>query len=100
MQNKGAVRLLAIIFAAICLYQLTFTYFAVRVERQARHYAQGDVQKERTYLDSMKNEVVYNFIWLKKYTYQECKEREINLGLDLKVGMNVILEIAVEDIIK
>ncbi len=100
MQNKGAVRLLAIVFAAICLYQLTFTYFATRVERQAREYAQGDVVKERTYLDSMKNEEVYNFFFIKKYTYQDCKEREINLGLDLKGGMNVILEIAVEDIIR
>ena len=100
MQNKGAVRLLAIVFAAICLYQLTFTFFANKVERDAREYAQGDVQKERIYLDSMKNEVVYNFIWLQKYTYQDCKEREINLGLDLKGGMNVILEIAVEDIIR
>jgi SecD/SecF fusion protein len=100
MQNKGAVRLLAIIFAAICLYQLTFTYFANKVERDAREYAQGDIQKERTYLDSMKNEEVYNFFWLQKYTYQDCKEREINLGLDLKGGMNVILEIAVEDIIR
>jgi SecD/SecF fusion protein len=100
MQNKGAVRLLAFTFAAICLYQLTFTYFTTKVERDASEYAQGDVNLERTYLDSMKNEVVYNFLWLKKYTYQECKEREINLGLDLKGGMNVILEIAVEDIIR
>ncbi len=100
MQNKGAVRLLAIVFAAICLYQLSFTFFATNVERNAKEYANGDVQKERTYLDSMKNEVVYNFVWLKKYTYQDCKEREINLGLDLKGGMNVILEIAVEDIIR
>jgi len=100
MQNKGAVRLLAIVFAAICLYQLSFTFFATKIERNAEQYANGDVQKERTYLDSMKNEVVYNFVWLKKYTYQDCKEREINLGLDLKGGMNVILEIAVEDIIR
>jgi len=92
--------MLAIVFAAICLYQLSFTYFAVKVERDAKAYAQGDVTKERTYLDSMKNTEVYNFLWLRKYTYQECKEREINLGLDLKGGMNVVLEIAVEDIIK
>jgi SecD/SecF fusion protein len=100
MQNKGAVRLLAFTFAAICLYQLTFTYFSTKVERDARNYAQGDVNLERSYLDSMKNVEVYNFLWLKKYTYQDCKEREINLGLDLKGGMNVILEIAVEDIIR
>lgn len=100
MQNKGAVRLLAIVFAAICLYQLTFTFFAVKVERDAKEYAKGDVTLERTYLDSIKNVEVYNFLWIKKYTYQDCKEREINLGLDLKGGMNVVLEIAVEDIIR
>jgi SecD/SecF fusion protein len=100
MQNKGAIRLLAIIFALICIYQLSFTFFAVKVERDAREFAQGDVRKERAYLDSMKTQVVYNFAWIKKYNYQECKEREINLGLDLKGGMNVVLEIAVEDIIR
>src|SRR6056297_367439 len=100
MQNKGAIRLLAIVFAAICVYQLSFTFFTQKVERNAREYAEGDFSKERAYLDSMKSEEVYNFLWIKKYTYQECKEREINLGLDLKGGMNVVLEIAVEDIIK
>ncbi len=100
MQNKGAIRLLAIVFAAICVYQLSFTFFTQKVERNAREYAEGDFSKERAYLDSMKSEEVYNFLWIKKYTYQECKEREINLGLDLKGGMNVVLEIAVEDIIR
>ena len=100
MQNKGAVRLLAITFAAICLYQLTFTFFTTKVERDARNAANGDPVVERAYLDSMKSVEVYNFLWLKKYTYQDCKEREINLGLDLKGGMNVVLEIAVEDIIR
>src|SRR6056297_1068984 len=100
MQNKGAIRLLAIVFAAICMYQLSFTFFTQKVERNAREYAEGDFSKERAYLDSMKSEEVYNFLWIKKYTYQECKEREINLGLDLKGGMNVVLEIAVEDIIR
>ncbi len=100
MQNKGAVRLLAIVFAAICLYQLSFTYFATKVERDAREHAQGNQELEREYLDSIKNLEVYNFLFVKKYTYQDCKEREINLGLDLKGGMNVVLEIAVEDIIR
>jgi len=100
MQNKGAVKLLAILFAAICIYQLMFTFKALRVEGQAKKYAQGVVEAERSYLDSMKSEEVYNFLFIKKYTYQDCKEREINLGLDLKGGMNVVLEIAVEDIIK
>jgi SecD/SecF fusion protein len=99
MQNKGAIRFFTIILAIVSVYQILFTVFTQKVERAARHYANGDARLERAYLDSMKGEVVYNVLF-KKYTYQECKEREINLGLDLKGGMNVILEIAVEDIIK
>ena len=99
MQNKGAIRLFTIILALVSVYQLLFTVFAQKVERDARSLANGDVSIERSYLDSMKGEVVYNVLF-KKYTYQDCKEREINLGLDLKGGMNVILEIAVEDIIR
>jgi SecD/SecF fusion protein len=99
MQNKGAIRFFTIVLALVSVYQLLFTVFAQKVEREARDYAGGDVRLERTYLDSMKGEVIYNVLF-KKYTYQECKEREINLGLDLKGGMNVILEIAVEDIIR
>ncbi len=100
MQNKGAIRLLAITFAAICVYQLMFTFHSIKVERDAKKAAHGEVSLEKSFLDSMKNEEVYNFLWMKKYTYQDCKEREINLGLDLKGGMNVVLEIAVEDIIR
>ena len=71
MQNKGGVKLLAIIFAAICVYQLMFTFKSLRVESQAKEYAQGVVEAERAYLDSMKNEEVYNFLFIKKYTYQD-----------------------------
>ncbi len=99
MQNKGAIRFFTIVLALVSIYQLLFTFFAQRVEKDAREYARGDVRLERSYLDSMRGEVVYNVLF-KKYTYQDCKEREINLGLDLKGGMNVILEIAVEDIIR
>lgn len=99
MQNKGAIRFFTIVLALVSVYQLLFTVFTQKVERDAREVANGDVRIERSYLDSMKGEVVYNVLF-KKYTYQECKEREINLGLDLKGGMNVILEIAVEDIIR
>ncbi len=99
MQNKGAIRFFTIVLALVSVYQLLFTVFAQKVERDARNHAKGDIRLERSYLDSMKGEVVYNVLF-KKYTYQECKEREINLGLDLKGGMNVILEIAVEDIIR
>jgi len=109
MQNKGAIRLFAILLALVSLYQLIFTFQTRQVERQAEVYAKqhgGDdpdlVSEFRfNYLDSMKNEVVYNFLFgLREYTYQECKEREINFGLDLKGGMNLILEVQVEDIIK
>jgi SecD/SecF fusion protein len=100
MQNKGAIRLFAIVLALVCVYQLSFTFFSKKVERDAAKYAQGDAVKEKNYIDSISGEVVYNFVWLRKYTYMECKEREINLGLDLKGGMNVILEISVEDVIK
>jgi SecD/SecF fusion protein len=99
MQNKGAIRFFTIVLALVSVYQLLFTVFAQKVERDAREIANGDVRIERSYLDSMKGEIVYNVLF-KKYTYQECKEREVNLGLDLKGGMNVILEIAVEDIIR
>jgi len=99
MQNKGAIRFFTIVLALVSVYQLLFTVFTQKVERNAREVANGDVRIERSYLDSMKGEVVYNILF-KKYTYQECKEREVNLGLDLKGGMNVILEIAVEDIIR
>ncbi len=99
MQNKGAIRFFTIVLALVSVYQLLFTFFAAKVEKDARIYANGDVRLERSYLDSMKSEVVYNMLF-KRYTYMDCKEREINLGLDLKGGMNVILEIAVEDIIR
>ena len=99
MQNKGAIRLFTILLALVSVYQLLFTVFARKVEKDAIELAGDDVRIERSYLDSMKGEVVYNVLF-RKYTYQECKEREINMGLDLKGGMNVILEIAVEDIIR
>lgn len=99
MQNKGAIRLFAIVLGLVCIYQLSFTFFSWKTQKDAASYAQGDPVKERNYLDSISGEVVYNFLWLRKYTYMECKEREINLGLDLKGGMNVILEISVEDVI-
>lgn len=99
MQNKGLIRLFAIVFAMACLFQLSFTYVSWRVEKAAREYADGDVEKENNYLDSMSNQEVYN-LGLRSYTFAEVKEREINLGLDLKGGMNVVLEVSVKDIIR
>ncbi|NPA35316.1 MAG: protein translocase subunit SecDF [Chlorobi bacterium] len=97
MQNKGAIRLFAILLALVSLYQLSFTYVTKKVEKEAKQSPMG----EQAYLDSVKNIPVYNFLFgLRKYTYQECKEREINFGLDLKGGMNLILEVKVSDVIK
>ena len=97
MQNKGAIRLFAILLALVSLYQLSFTYVTKKVEKEAARSPQGT----QAYLDSVKNLPVYNFLFgLRKYTYQECKEREINFGLDLKGGMNLILEVKVSDVIR
>ena len=123
MQNKGAIKFFAIAFALVCLYQLSFTYVAARVKKEAKAYAEngtatrlakqlanGDQDREvyyldsiskareKYYLDSVNNEVVYN-LGIGKYTYKEVKERELNLGLDLKGGMNVVLQVKVQDIV-
>lgn len=100
MQNKGAIKLLAIALALVSLYQLTFTYVTRQVEKDAAVYAQGDPAREEAYLDSMMRETVYNFLGIRQYTYREAKEREINLGLDLRGGMNVTLEISSYEIIR
>jgi SecD/SecF fusion protein len=100
MQNKGAVKLLAIALALVTIYQLSFTFITRRVERNAAAYAQGDPVRQQAYLDSMMRENVYNFLGIRQYTYREAKEREINLGLDLRGGMNVTLEISSYEIIR
>ncbi|MFA5418183.1 MAG: protein translocase subunit SecDF [Bacteroidales bacterium] len=124
MQNRGAIKFFAIAFALVCLYQLSFTFVTMRVEKKAKEYAQSEVttQKakelaagnenmesyihdsitkvmEKYYLDSVANVVVYNIL-IDEYTYKQAKEREINLGLDLKGGMNVVLEVSVSEIVK
>lgn len=99
MQNKGAIRLFAIIFALVCIYQLSFTYVTNSVESDAQEVSNGDPAAYQAYLDSISSEVVYD-IFIDQYTYAETKSREINLGLDLKGGMNVILEVSVRDILK
>ena len=99
MQNKGVIRLLAILLALASLYQLSFTWVTSRVRGKAVEYANGDELKEAKYLDSIGSKEVYNFFWIRKYTYKECLERELNFGLDLKGGMNVILEISVPDVV-
>ena len=124
MQNRGAIKFFAIAFALVCLYQLSFTFVTSRVESKAKDYAvnasaqhladklSGGNEVLRNYLfdsiaksresyykDSIANIEVYNIL-VTQFTYKECKEREINLGLDLKGGMNVVLEVSVGDIVK
>jgi SecD/SecF fusion protein len=99
MQNKGAIRLFAILFALVCLYQLSFTWVTSRIEKKASEYAKGNYKKEYAYLDSVSSQVVYN-LGVVKYTFRDCQERQLNLGLDLKGGMNVVLEVSVVDIIR
>ncbi|MEG2282343.1 MAG: protein translocase subunit SecDF, partial [Rikenellaceae bacterium] len=98
MQNKGGIKFLTIVLAIACLYQLSFTLVTSNVEKNARKAANGDPIIERNYLDSIKSEPVYDLGFI-KYTYSECKDKEINLGLDLKGGMNVTLQISVRDVL-
>lgn len=100
MRNKGAIKVFAIAMALVSIYQLSFTWKTNQINKQAQEYAQGDEDRLTFYLDSMAGEPVYNFLGLKKYTFRECQEREFNLGLDLKGGMNVTLEVSVVDLIK
>ena len=117
MQNRGLIRLLAISLALVCFYQLYFTFITYKVERDAKSYGitqaklknagatplqlEAIAQKKETlYLDSIASQPVYNFLGLRKYTYREVNEYAIPLGLDLKGGMNVTLEISVVDLIR
>ena len=104
MQSKGFIKLIAVLLVLACVYQLSFTFKTRNVEKKAAEYAAQfplDEQSgaEQHYLDSVQNLPVYN-IGLRKFTYKECKEKELNLGLDLKGGMNVMLEVQVEDVVK
>lgn len=95
MQNKGLVRIFAILLALVCVYYLSYTFATSRVAKNAKAIAQGDEQVERLYLDSMAQEKIYL-----GNTYKECQGKELNLGLDLKGGMNVILELSIPDVLK
>ena len=104
MQNKGAIKLLAFLLAIACVYQLSFSFVTRGVEKKAAEYAatypvELQDKMEQQYLDSVKNQPVYN-LGIIEYTYKECQEKEINLGLDLKGGMNVMLEVQQGDVLK
>ncbi len=95
MQNKGLVRILAVCLALVCAFYLSFTCVTTHYNRMAAAQANGDKNMEYQYLDSLLSKKV----WL-GYTLKECREKEINLGLDLKGGMNVTMEVSVPDILK
>jgi SecD/SecF fusion protein len=96
MQNKGFVKVFAVALTVVCLFYLSFSFVTRYYTNKAKEIAKGDPTVEQNYLDSMANEKV----WLGNYTLKNCREMEISLGLDLKGGMNVILEVSVPDVIK
>ena len=127
MKNKGAIILFAILLALSCAYYLMFTWVAAGIEKDAAVFAQAYVGgadaieaakkesenpseqktfldflynfKKNYYLDSLKKRPVYD-IFITQYTYDDVKKRQLNLGLDLKGGMNVTLEVSVAEIIR
>lgn len=98
MQNKVIIRLFAVAFALAALYELSFSIVAQRVEQKALESVGGDASKLNAALDSLANQEVYN-LGITSFTYKEVKEKEMNLGLDLRGGMNVILEVSVRDVL-
>ena len=99
MQNKAVITILAIALALVCVYQLSFTGATYKVRKDAREYAKGDLVKQNKYTDSISSLPKEKWSYL-GYTFREVQKKEMNLGLDLKGGMNVILEVSVEDILK
>ncbi len=99
MQNKAVITILAIALALVCIYQLSFTGATYKVRKDAREYAKGDLVKQNKYTDSIASLPKEKWSYL-GYTFKEVQKKEMNLGLDLKGGMNVILEVSVEDILK
>ncbi len=111
MQNKGLVKLFALLFGLVSIYQLSFTFVANRQEKKAEEFAALKVptsvedyshKREKIvshYLDSIANETVYH-LGIASYTFKEVKERELKQGLDLKGGINVTLQISVHDILR
>ncbi len=108
MQNKGLIKLFAILFGLVSLYQLSFTFFGSKVEKDAANYASkmvptNDAREkaifERKYLDSVSNKQVVDLA-VTNFTYNDIKDKEMNLGLDLKGGVNAILQVSVKEVLK
>lgn len=107
MQNNGLIKLFAVLFGIVSIYQLSFTFITSNVEKEAKTYAEVQIPDSEndylslreaaasSYLDSIGNESLYGFT-----TYKSAKAKELNKGLDLKGGINVILQVSVKDILK
>jgi SecD/SecF fusion protein len=128
MRGKGLITFFSIALILICTYQLSFNFVTNKVENRAAEYAEAEVlvgktmenivpanspnasmekdsilleirKKRQAYLDSVSNQTVLD-LGIAKYTYQDCKDQQLNLGLDLQGGMNVVLQVSIEDLIK
>lgn len=111
MQNKGLVKIFALLFGLVSIYQLSFTFKAKQIENNAQEIAINKIAdteenyralrsaEESNYLESIATDTVFN-IGIAKFTYNEVKQKAMNLGLDLKGGINVILQVSVKDILK
>ncbi|MFC4870397.1 protein translocase subunit SecDF [Negadavirga shengliensis] len=104
MRNKGVIVFLTVIITGLCLYYLSFTLVSNRVQEKATLYATDesgnvDFARRQTYLDSVWREPVYNFLGI-PFTYQEVKNTELGLGLDLQGGMHVTLEVSPVEIVR
>lgn len=105
MQNKGLVKIFALLFGLVSIYQLSFTFKNNQIDNAAKTYAESTYDNpdainegEVRYIDSLSNVEAYN-IGIASFTGKEVKEKSMNLGLDLKGGLNVILQISVKDIL-
>ena len=97
MQNKGFVKTIAVLLFLTCCFYFSFSFVTGHYQKKAEEIAAAQgVDAGKAYLDSMRNEKVY----LNWKTLKECEELEIGLGLDLKGGMNVILEVSIPDVVK
>ena len=107
MNNKGFIQVITIFLLLASIYQLSFTFRTKSIESKAKAYATkmyandklAADSTEKAYLDSMGPEKVFN-LGIANFTYQECKENELNLGLDLQGGMNVTLEVETPTVIE
>lgn len=111
MQNKGLVKLFAILFGLVSIYQLSFTFKAKQIETAAEEIAISKIadteegyrakrsSEETAYLESIATDTVFN-MGIAKFTYNEVKQKSMNLGLDLKGGISATLQISIRDILK